>query len=1111
MRTIEGDPDFGQLESRLVALIRDVQEGDPRGPFAPVAIVAPTRRLLTHLQMTLAGRTPAFLGVRFLHHHALAREAAAAAGAVLPRPLSNRVQESILGRAVQERGGDLAEYAARRPGAVAALLGTMQDLREAGIDAESDLPRGLSAEGRTLFRLYRAYAARLDRLGASGLADRAGLLRAARPHVAAYCQRFRLLIHYGAYDLIGVNLELMREAEASAPVVWLVPHHAESPAFTHARRFWPAFLGDPPAPAPRGTSDRLLGDRLTDLYDEGRRPTPLPDGTVAFFQAQGADAELREAALRLLALHRDQSIPLTRMAIIARSLRPYAPHLEPILAEHGLPFVSTATVEAVRGPRVQATLHLARTVLGDYQRRPLLHLCRSGLWRRDGADPAREAHGWDRLMREAGATRGLRTWTHDMPAWAAAWEPQRSGGGEMEATGVAALKEAWIRRARALAAAVEELRRAAAPLRAAASWSAWADGMERLRERILAPLSGAEPAGTAAAEEQIVGQVLAEMRDLDAVGLPCEGGAARAFFERALAESELPAAAAPVVAASGEPGGVAILDAMQARGLGFDAVVLIGFNADLLPRHPHEDPFLGDDDRALLRQALRAPLPVKAEARDEEHLLLAHLLGAARRHLCVGWQRADESGRARVASLALREVGRLTLGAADQGRVEQAAHRVPTHPLQAAQDWADRHRLLPPRQASLAAALESGGPDRLLCRMADLPRPPGPDEDGVLAAGLAMLQVVEEEGADLRFDADVGAAVPPPDLWSPSRLENLGACPQHYFFRHLLRVEELSEPEEGHAIDPLDLGRVVHGVLHQVYEGLLLEGPPSPGGTAGARVGGDATDPADRRGGSRAGGLEERAAALLDQAWRRQTAPLAARMGARHPLLWEVTAALWLEALRRFLRDDLGRLAAGGARIEGLEEECAARLDLVRRDAPLSIHGRFDRRVRLPDGSQLVADYKSGGTPARHVDKAALLKGTRLQMPLYVLMAEADRAGAAGPGEVRAEVLGVGPAFDAEEARAELDPEFLVTYRQGFLETLGVLADLAAAGHYPLNRDSRLCRVCPYTRACRRTHLPTLRRLERAPQGSDYALLRRKSTRAPTLAAARSRAAAEED
>jgi RecB family exonuclease len=362
----------------------------------------------------------------------------------------------------------------------------------------------------------------------------------------------------------------------------------------------------------------------------------------------------------------------------------------------------------------------------------------------------------------------------------------------------------------------------------------------------------------------------------------------------------------------------------------------------------------------------------------------------------------------------------------------------------------------------------------------------------VLAAGLSMLTVIEDSGAtDLRFDAAIGRAVPAPPLWSPSRLEILGACPQHYFFRHTLRVDELEEPADDFDLDAREIGAIVHAVLHDVYGRIF--GTARPGAE---RIGEPAKD--------------GQARGYLEDAWKRSAAGLAARMRTRYPLLWESISAHLTESLRSFLDEDLAALAAAGARVVATEEEAPAGLDLGggRR---LEIRGRFDRIVRRRDGGLVVSDYKSSGNLDRHVSITEALKGIRLQMPLYLLMAETLRprwGEAAAP--IDAEVLGVGPAFEEVERRAALDPEKFELHRGALLESISVLLGLAEAGHYPLNRGSRLCRACPYLRACRRNHPPTLDRLAGAPAGRDYALLKRKSTRASTLAAAGAAAAGQE-
>jgi ATP-dependent helicase/nuclease subunit B len=1101
MRTIEGHHDFGVLEDRLAALIRQAQQGDASLPFPPVAVVAPTRLLLSHLQVTLADKLPVLANVHFFHHQSLAGAAGAAMGSPAPRPLGDDVKAKILAGLIEARGGSLADYVLRRPGSVASILSTLDDLREAGVPADAAAKiKGLTGRGRDLLQIDAAYSSRLDAPGAP-LQDRARWLSASAPAVRDYCRRFRLVVHYGAYDLIGVNLDLVRAVEASGTrLVFLAPYHPSSRGYDLARRFWPEMLGQEPAVLPDASSDRLLASRLPFLYQEGAGPAPLDFGRpprVRLFHAQGAAAELREVALDVLALRCEQNIPLHRVGVIARSLEPYAAWLRPIFEEHGLPFATSATLGALREARVQGALQLARAVLRDFPRQPLMDLFRSGLLRLKGKDVSRQAHVWDRLSRSWHVTGGYDTWTGDLPRWLAEWEPYvppDAIGDERARARVH--KEGLVKDVASLASAVKSLHGTARPLMSAASWSAWADAMEALlRDR----LYGFEPAPGGENLDPGAGAVLGllpEMRRLDAAGVPFTRAAALAFFEQALARAALPigSSGGPGGRRGADNGGVRVLDAMQARGLAFDAVYLIGFNADLFPRRAAEDSFLPDGDRRLLRGRLGVPVPIKMAAHEEERLLLAHLLGSARLRLTVSWQRADDSGRARVASLALREVARLVYGEPVLKRLVDAARRVKAHPAEAGEDALERFHMLPPLEACVNAALQARSPRRLLEAAGDLPFP-SPESADSLRAGLGMMGAIEEwQGADaasLRYDAFVGKAAPPPARFSPSRLEILGACPQHYFFRHVLGVQELEEAREGYEFDVREVGGRVHSVLHDVYR--ELSGP-------------DGSLPEDGP-----SGLLRRALDLARRAWDRHTRDIAARTRPRYPLLWETTERLWMNALAGFLGRDLAALQGQRARLAGLERQENARLTLGAGGRSIEVLGRFDRIVAGPDGL-VVGDYKTSGDIGRHVSPAQMLKGLSLQMPLYLLLAEAlKQAGKLEAAPVRAEVLGVGPAFTGDpaaggdEARASLDMATLGRHREAFAETLGVLLDLAAGGSFPLNDRSWLCGHCPYVRACRRWHVPTLRRLASAPSGSDYALLRSKNTRLPTLEMVRQR------
>ncbi|PYT11745.1 MAG: hypothetical protein DMF51_14745 [Acidobacteria bacterium] len=1092
MSTIEGHHDFAVLERRLAELILETRQADRRHPFPPVAIVAPTRRLLTHLQIRLAERLGALLNVHFFHHQSLASAALAVSGAALPAPLHDDVKTEILAALIQARGGPLADYAAARPGTVASILSTLDDLREAGLSAGAAEARsGVTAAGRDLLGLYARYCRTIDAAGPA-LTDRAGWLRHALAAVEDYSRRFRLAVHYGAYDLIGVNLELMRAVGASAGrLVYLAPLHPSSRAYEPARRFWPEMLGAEPSEI-RGDAgtDSLLAGRLPFLYEESARPPALSSATLSrldFFHAQGAEAELREVALGILALHRDEGVPLDRIGVIARSLEPYAAMLRPVFQEHALPFTTSASCGALRESRVQAALQLARSVLRDFPRQPLMDLFRGGLLRLEGRDPSRRAHLWDRLSRSWRVSGGYTTWKDDLPRWIAGWEPYLPpGADEEERAAAASHKKTLSAEVTALAGAVEGLRRVAQPLERATSWGAWAEAFERiLRDRLEGFAGAAEDADLDPGAEAVL-SVLSEIRRLDAASIPFAGDRALGFLEHALARAVVPLGSigGGAVRRGADNGGVRVLDAMQARGLWFDAVYLIGCNADLFPRRAAEDPFLPDGDRRLLREKHRVPLPIKLAAHDEERLLLAHILGSARRRLTVSWQRADESGKARVPSLALREIARLVYGEPDTGRLVDGARRVKAHPGEAAVDALRRYGMLPPADACVDAALQARSPARLLQTVADLPlaAPTSPAGES-LRAGLTMLAAIDEwDGAapgSLRFDAFVGRAAGPPARVSPTRLEILGSCPQHYFFRYVLRVREMDEVREDHEFDAREIGTRIHSVLHDVYQEL---------------VGPDGSLPPDEP-----VRLLARALETARRAWRRHTGDIAARARTRYPLLWESTEEIWWRALEGFLNRDLAALRSRQARVLGLEREHRAYLSLGVDGGSTDLLGRFDRLTASPEGV-VVTDYKTSGAIESHVSPTQILKGTRLQVPLYLLLAEA----LAGDGRLpappaRGEVLGVGPAFAPDSAIVCLDRPTLDRYREGLLETLRVLLDLVGSGSYPLNDTSRLCEHCPYLRACRRSHVPTVHRVTRAQDGARYARLRLKNRYAPLL------------
>jgi RecB family exonuclease len=1084
---VEIHHDFAVLERRLESHLRSLKRD--HGPLAEAAIVVPTARLRDHLLHLLAGRFGALAAVEVLHHDALAAAIASDAALAPPsgvrpaalRPLGALSRQAIVEDLARRASGSLAPYVAAVPGSVAAILATLDELREAGVEPRAARRvAGLSESAREILSLAAGYGEVLERLSAQGFADRAGRIAAILGHAPRFAARYRLVVHYGAYDIVGMNLDLMRAVAAGAPVLYLAPGHPTSPAFAYARGFWrdsfgaaPQFLGEETAGA-----GRLFGGRLDRLYDETAPGSEEP-GT-ALLHTQGTAAEIDEAVLAALERHERQGVRPHRVAVLARSLEPYAPALQPAARRHGVPIATSAARPLLRDTVAQAAVRLLRFVLLDAPAQALFDLVRTGLLRGPGAgDAAAQVDGWERLARAWQVRGGRRILCELLPAWLAERRTAAHRRGDPdEARAEDARRAAEETRGRSLARLTETLEREARPLRQARGWNAFSVAATKLLARRIEGMAAGAPHAAGA-----LLMALEDMPALAAAGVPfASPQAALTRLEGAIAAAVVPVGGfdASGRAAAEDAGGIRVLDVMQARGLSFDTVVLAGMNATFFPRPSRPDPFLGDADRALLRSALRRPLALREASLAEEHLLLALAIGCAEKRLVVSWQRADDAGRARAPSLALREIARLALGDADLERAVAAARRVPGDAQARVTAELSGRGLASAAEAALAAALDARLPERLGAHLEALGTLVPQGAAGPLAAGLEFLRAVEASDPS-PFDALIGPSAPPHEAgapgqarrpWSPSRLAALGACPQRYFFRHVLRVEEWDEPAEPHVVDGATMGLAVHAVLAETYR------QPPPAG-----------DPAVR----------------LRNAWDRETAPIASRLDALYPGLWDILGGRWLASLLVFLERDAARLPVQAGAL-ATEEAIETTLPIGPRGEVIALQGRFDRLIRTP-GLWTVTDYKTGGGLEDWVDAAGFLKGTRLAMAVYRLMAEAaatrsaNAEGGALP-RIDLEVLGVGPRFDRdpETARAALADGAFEPLRQGVVESIRVLLALPERGLYPLHADERRCAWCVFDRACRRGHAATLERLEACADLRDLRRVRRKQKRKPLLA-----------
>lgn len=1061
-------PDPFVLESELLDRVAASKTEDA---LAPVLVIVPTARLAAHARRRIAERQGACLVVEVLHHRALARTILEGLAAPPPRVLTRPLLEALLKGALAGSPGDpLARFAKERPGAIGAILDSIRDLRDAGVAPAEFRSAARGSREEALAALFERYVAALAHLRSSGVVDDADLAREAAASAERFAARYRTIVHHGAYEIIGVHLELIRALDRGREVAFLSPIEPGARVSAYAANFAQRHLVDGGGPIER-LADRpggLLGPRLASLFDEDAPiAEPLPSDRVRFQNAQGAVAEVETAVRHALDAVTKGTSPAA-IALIARSLDPYAGAIDEAIGEQRFPYTSSASAPLRRAPEIRDVLLLLRAAADAFPRARTVEVLASprvrweslGLAARPGGDLA------DAWSRRAGIVGGLDEWTSGLVEWA-----ERSAAREVEGSDDRSEADDRVRRrveeARSIGDAVSALATLCVP-GAPRSWRAHAGAVERIALEIVRPLD----AGHSHGPEEAFLAVLSEMRALETL----LGDARDVPFAEMIAWLEGAVDDVALSPRAFDDGGFRVLDATQARGLTFDRVFLVGMNSGAFPRVPREDPFLSDATRERLREATGRPVPVRTDAADEERLLLALVLGSARERFDVSWQRADDEGKSRTASIALREVARVAIGKPSVDAAREAARKIPAHPARRLEALVEDLAILSPTEETLLIALRGDGGE-------DAARILGERDGGSLADGMRMLLATESfEPATSPYDGRVGAGKVRLAHAAVTALERLGRCPLQFFFRHALHVYELEEPSSAFEIARWDLGERVHALLDSVYRTLRGEG------LFGAGCEAEAT---------------RRARALLREAWEKQFAGGGSRLTETLPVLWDIERERWLAAIDAFLGEDLARLAGHGWIPESFEEKRARPVDLGD-GVTVEIEGRMDRISRRGAIGR-VGDYKTGEDLEERADESMMLKGIRLQVPLYAMIAGADAS---------VELLGVGPNYVGITAgtrtvsHAAFEGFSRPEVEAGVLETLRVLVRLARDGAFALRKD-RHCGYCSYVGACRRNHPPTAHRETFAPESRDYRDLARKTKKKqPTLADVRAAGAA---
>lgn len=995
---------FHALESAFIDRLKSlIAQGQP----ADVAVVAPSRRQADRLERLAAVEHGlALLGVEFHTFHSLAAAVLDEGGFPDKKLIGDPVFHDRLVDRILEEKPALASFfgGEARPRALAgALRSSLRDLIDAGVepasleehfgDALLKDPRERERLG-ALLALARAYEAKLEALkilSPSGVVK----LAAERAADSAYLAGRRELLYYGFYDLTGLQLDFFEAVAARAPAVVYFPYRSGHPAFRFAEPFFDEKLrGHEAVEVQAAAGAPALSPALDRLFGPGS--AKIPEGALQVVAASGERDEAWAAAKEILRLVESGRFGFEDIGVVARTLEPYRGVVAEVFAENAIPYDMGSPEPLLRQPLVKSCLNLLRLRQADFPAAVVEDLFGSPYFRPQPPPGSRRLRHWRKLIRALGIRAGWLQWRGKLESRANEdfeLAPGREDG-KIPKTDVAALWD-WV------SGLERELRREAS------SWTELSVHAAALLERHLGLPENARPEEPRAWE--LVVDALESLALFDLLGGKPSWEEFLESFEEKLRRAALERESAGR--------GVRVMDAMDARGQPFGALIVLGLKEKLFPRLVQEDPLLREPARAALRHPAGYWIVRKSAGYEEERLLFYLTAAAARERLICVYPRSDEAGKAQVPSLYLRELCRAAgIPLADAARVP----RQPAEKLRACEP-----RLLAPKEFRLLSALEGGLPPEESRRVAALNRfgKPGP-HDGLVGAPEEHLKRLRREGL------------------SPSALDAFARCPFQYFADRVLGLGRAEEGAEKGEFAAWVRGKIYHAVLERFHAG--------DGGAADKRL--DAA-------------IE---AVFAEYDWK--------KMGV-YPLLWLSAKQQMSARLREFAAWDLAERKASGFAPRWLEKELSADWPGAAPAAlaGLRLHGVIDR-VDVDGGGRFrIVDYKSRWRKRGKLAKL-IADGELHQLPLY-----AELAGEAlGPEADFAEAA-IYSLEDSEEtsgfARAQVyDAGQWSAGRQAFFEQVAARLERIARGEFPINpEDGEFghCGYCDFAGVCRKSHGPS--------------------------------------
>ncbi len=966
-------------------------------PTAKWGVICASSWLAQRLQARLAHELGAVANIHFMTLGSLiGRLDSEAPGTHLPLLPQNHVRDYLIKELLATPGLDL--YPLSR-GFVQAVKSALRDMEDSLVTPDvleehlQSMPDFVLEQdgGRFawLVRLYKQYVEKTNAV--PGYRSYQTMFEGALNQVekSGYLKSFSQLLIYGFYDMTGRQWELLSRVRAHYPGAVFVPYE-KHPAYSFAQKFFESnWLSSPGAKDVNTPPSGALGDSTKYLFASGGSApnkqvqiVSVPDGNGAVFYT--AKEILKELS---------RGTRPADIAVLVRTLEPYQDEIRRVFQANCLPLDASFTYPFSKYALGNFCLNLLGLAANGFSRENILAVFSSPYFNQP------DKAVWRRLVQKSAVKRDLAQWQGLLPA-------------DNPATPAV---QAWI------AQTARTLTQLSKP-------QAWQAGAAALWEFLHAQTDTTAFQGKDAEVFQTVQETLAQLAMYAAVRPASQEG--ELLKEAANALSTLTFNEVESIR-----GGITVTDALRARGLRFKTVFILGLNDKEFPLITAEDPILRDYYRHQLRDTLGYWINASLDRGDEEKLLFYNALTCARENLHVCYARYGQDAKPAVPSVYVAELARvceLNLQADNapriSGRLSERLANCPAEFLtpkevsyqivlstRPVENYRRAGLLTPPKERSLAAARALAGIGTLN------------EYDGIITGGPEIFARENARG------------------FSPSALQEVGACPLKYFFNRALHLGEPDEPASRHELPADKRGSAYHEILHDFYETLLHQNLTHHLFEAGV-------------------------ATYMEQSISKFYTPKSYEVFGIYPVVWEMILENIREKLTAFAVQDVKQLGTFTPSI--FEQDVAAQLGA---DLPIKLRGIIDRvDVDTSAHTFYVVDYKStrkgSGKLAQDFFTQLILQPFMylLLAPTLAQLKNYRLAGAC--------LLAISPYKKSELT----DHEFEAMHAKA-CAFLTRLTDLIKHGTFFMN-PSVLCTYCPYGLLCRKDAFKPLLRVRKSAQ-----------------------------